>query len=179
MTRGVMLDLETMGTDSNAAIIAIGACAVDPAIRAVWGGVNFIVDLESSIKAGGVIDASTVMWWLQQSEEARAPYRDKGMFISDALTKFSEWCADTVGPRDKIEVWGNGSDFDNVVLGNTYRRLGVPLPWSFRNNRCYRTIKSLHPDVPFVRMGTWHNALDDALSQAHHLVEMFKQPVKG
>jgi exodeoxyribonuclease VIII len=42
--------------------------------------------------------------------------------------------------------------------------------WEFWKDRCYRTIKNCYPDVPFDRRGTHHNALDDARSQALHLI---------
>jgi len=42
----------------------------------------------------------------------------------------------------------------------------------FWNDRCYRTMKAQHRDVDFVRLGTFHNALHDAESQAEHLLAM-------
>jgi len=35
-----------------------------------------------------------------------------------------------------------------------------------------RTIKAQHPDVPLTHVGTHHNAVDDAESQARHLIAM-------
>jgi exodeoxyribonuclease VIII len=45
-------------------------------------------------------------------------------------------------------------------------------PWRHWNDRCYRTVKSLYPDVKLERVGTHHNAVDDAESQARHLIAM-------
>lgn len=70
------------------------------------------------------------------------------------------------------EVWGNGASFDNVILRGAYARNSTPAPWAWWNDRCYRTIKALHREVPMERLGTHHNALDDAISQALHLIRM-------
>jgi exodeoxyribonuclease VIII len=48
----------------------------------------------------------------------------------------------------------------------------MPVPWQFWNSRCYRTVKSLYPDNKLKRSGTYHNAVDDAESQARHLIEL-------
>jgi len=47
-------------------------------------------------------------------------------------------------------------------------------PWYFWNDRCYRTMKSLYPQIPMERDGVHHNALDDAISQARHLMAILK-----
>ena len=73
----IMLDLETMGTGPNAAITAIGAVKFDPDKGEIVETFYFKVNLESSVKQGGVIDASTVIWWLGQNEEARAEMQKK------------------------------------------------------------------------------------------------------
>lgn len=87
-----------------------------------------------------------------------------------ALAAFADWLASEHGPD--VKVWGNGADFDNVILGSAYRRLGKSIPWAFYNSRCYRTVKSLQPGCRIERAGTHHNALDDAKSQALHLMRL-------
>lgn len=76
--------------------------------------------------------------------------------------------------RDKVRIWGNGADFDNVILASVYKRIGMEQPWLYRNNRCYRTLKALHPEIPIERVGTHHNAVDDAESQARHLLAIMR-----
>jgi hypothetical protein len=71
-------------------------------------------------------------------------------------------------------VWGNGASFDCVILGNAYRAVGDEPPWKYFNERCYRTAKAMLPAVPFERIGTHHHALDDAASQAQHLIKMLR-----
>jgi exodeoxyribonuclease VIII len=78
------------------------------------------------------------------------------------LKLFADWL-----PKNVL-VWGNGASFDNAILAQCYRAVGMDFPWKFWNDRCYRTLKNLVLDVPFERTGTHHNALDDARSQAIH-----------
>ena len=56
-----MIDLETMSTSANAAIVAIGACTFDRDFG-VDDKFYVSVDLETCIKKGFGIDGSTIMW---------------------------------------------------------------------------------------------------------------------
>lgn len=167
----VMLDLETMGNGPQAAIIAIGAAEFDIPTQQVGDRFYMAVDLESAVALGGVMDASTVLWWLKQSAAARAAFDRRGDHLAVALQQFAGWMENRA-PRDDVRVWGNGAAFDNVILASAYRRNGTPQPWQFRNDRCYRTVKAQHPTVKMQRNGTHHNAVDDAESQARHLIAM-------
>lgn len=165
----VMLDLETMGNGANAAIIAIGAVAFGDG--KIYSRFYRQVSLESSVSSGLVCDPSTIMWWMQQSDEARAAF--KGNDIADhlcvALQAFSQWFQEVGG----VEVWGNGATFDNVILSNAYRAIGVNQPWKFWDDRCYRTIKAMSPSIKAERIGTYHNAVNDAETQAAHLMKIW------
>ena len=158
-----MLDLETLGNKPGSVIVAIGA------VKFGNGGIidSFYVrvDAESCVAAGLKLDVSTVLWWLTQSDAARLEITKPGQLLTAVLICFAEW----VGDKD-AEVWGSGAAFDNALLAAAYDATGTPRPWKFSNDRCYRTVKNLYPDVPLARAGTHHNALDDAESQARHLM---------
>ncbi|MEM8381682.1 3'-5' exonuclease, partial [Morganella morganii] len=61
----LMIDLETMGNKPDSAIVAIAAVPFDM-VSGVTDDALFyeIIDLRSSEKYGGSIDADTVLWWL-------------------------------------------------------------------------------------------------------------------
>lgn len=166
----IMIDLETMGNGPSAAIVAIGAVAFDLDAQTIGDEFYARVDLASSVEHGGSIDASTVMWWLTQSDAARNEIaRAGGEHIAVALSNFSVWSASESAKRDMI-VWGNGASFDNVILRGAYHRIDAKTPWDWWNDRCYRTVKAQNRHVRIERNGTHHNALDDARSQALHLL---------
>lgn len=169
----VMLDLETMGTGPNAAIIAIGAVEFDVKSGELGREFYNTVSLQSAVESGGAIDASTVIWWMDQSDAARAEFKRTGIHITDALVNFSTWLGGC-GLTSSRRVWGNGAAFDNVILASAYRASGFDVPWEFWNDRCYRTIRAILPPMPIERGGTHHRAVDDARTQARHLIQLLR-----
>jgi len=133
------------------------------------------IDLESAVEWGGRLDADTVLWWLDQSQEAVDAWKENPTNISKSLMLFHSWLY-RMGDKKSLRIWGNGSMFDNVLLRSAYDNAGMETPWSFRGDMCYRTMKSMYPDVPYPdRVGVHHNALDDAIFQATHLIEIMKE----
>ena len=167
----VMVDLETMGIDLDSAIVAIGAVRFN-AQQGIVDRFYQVVSLQSSVDAGLVINPSTVMWWLQQGEEARAQLLKPAQPLDVALLEFREWLK---AGKGGIKLWGNGASFDNVILASAYKKTGSHPPWAFYNDHCYRTIKNLYPTIKLERTGVFHCAVDDAESQALHLLEIIKQ----
>jgi hypothetical protein len=169
----IMIDLETMGTRADAPIVSIGAVVFDrDSILQVF---YRPVSLQSSVRSGAVIDPRTVMWWLRQSDVARAALEDgedEAVSLEDALRDFAQ----LIGAYgDSLEtVWGNGASFDNTIMHESAHRTNVTL-WPFWKDRCYRTVKNSHRDVLMERVGEHHNALDDAKSQALHLMAINRQ----
>jgi len=162
----IMLDLETMSTASNAAIVAIGAVEFDPATGELGREFYHNVSLASCQDAGLDVEAGTIMWWLTRSDGARKALIDVSLPLDKALSQFTQFLV-SLGAPD-VAIWGKGSDFDNVILANAYRALGLQAPWKYKNNRCVRTILALVPDAcdGVESEGTKHNALDDAIYQA-------------
>ena len=166
----IMLDLETMGTSNNAAIVAIGAVVFD--IGGVRDTFYKKIDLCSSSAHGGVIDASTVVWWLGQNKAAQDELIGEGRVdLITALQDFHEWTLDMTNQYDVNGIWGNGANFDNVILRNAYRNNQMQEPWNFRQDRCYRTINTeFGQNITLPYIGVKHNALDDAFYQANRLI---------
>lgn len=166
----VMVDLETMGKEPTAPIVAIGACSFN-AVRVV--SLFYVpVSLASSAKAGAQIEPNTVMWWLGQSDKARAALTG-GVDLVQALRRFTDWC-DNLSPEGVIGMWGNGATFDNVILDAAYKAVDVPRPkgWTYKTDRCYRTVRAMFPGVPMEDVGVAHHARDDAEAQALHLLKI-------
>ena len=84
--------------------------------------------------------------------------------LPTALEGLAMWIGESPLP-----VWGNGATFDNVILRNAYQKTGLDCPWPFWQDRCYRTLKNLAPDIDRPELGTLHQALNDATVQAQHM----------
>lgn len=163
-----MVDLETLGNGSNAVIVSIGAVEFDN--LGVGREFYALIDPQSCVDIGMQIDASTVLWWMKQPDDARKALTAGGHVpIKEALFAFTNWMREV----EAAYVWGNGATFDNVILANAYRKADIPQPWKYYNDRCYRTLKNLYPTVEQpADIGTAHNALDDAKWQAQHAVNI-------
>jgi hypothetical protein len=162
----VMLDLETMSTESNAAICSIGAVkfSLDEGIIDEF---YCTVDAADCKKHGLVISADTVRWWSKQPKEVLEELRWNNVPLQDALTTFSKWYG-----TKSLPTWGCGAGFDNVIIENAYKAVGMKRPWTPWDDRCYRTMKEVIQIPQKPREGTYHNALDDAKHQANHLIQI-------
>lgn len=163
----VMLDLETMGTTPYSPITAIGACRFEFGPMQAMQPFYQAITLESCMAVGLRPSASTIAWWMKQKDEARQHLWDPdAVDLPIALDAFTEWW----GSRPDY-LWGNSARFDCGILEAAYLACGKVVPWQHWNERDYRTMKNLPQvaDVKLKRTGVHHNALSDAVSQAHHL----------
>lgn len=170
----IMLDLETVSTESNAGILQIGAVTfAPPGIGSITTRQTFDRRISFAIlEAHGRhhISKETIQWWDKQDKELRE-YVFGGVYSPDhAVTDFLDWCEERCNSDwGRIYLWGNSADFDCTILRN-FIEMYYEYPINFRNHRCYRTLKSLaHRSVydhvtPNLQK---HNALHDALYQAN------------
>lgn len=167
-----MIDVETLDTETSAVVLSVGMVVYDPLTIGTnnLDGLHklyYSMDIQTQITQGRTISGSTVVWWSEQSTEARKVFTEYpkthpiGVLsnISDMLREY------------KVEhVWGNGVDFDNAIISSLAKSFGAPKPLNYKHNRCFRTLKALlghHiPEVATMPLGTHHNALDDAVYQA-------------
>jgi len=171
-----MLDLETMGKASGCAIISIGAVAFDLEEQKLGSEFYVNVDLQSCMDAGLTVDASTVMWWLSQSDGARSALADSPIHLVEALSRFDKFISLATFGAGSVRLWGNGAAFDNVILSAAYSATGRTPPWMFWNDMCYRTMKSSFIGSDAERSeGVQHHALDDAKWQAINLLSIHKK----
>ncbi|EJZ1024906.1 3'-5' exoribonuclease, partial [Escherichia coli] len=171
------VDLETMGTNPDAPINSIGGTFFDPATGEMGPEFSKAIDLETS---GGIIDRKTIKWWAKRSREAQSAIFTDEISLDVALRLFIEFIEKNSGGCF-VQVWGNGANFDNVILRRSYERQGIPCPWLYYNDRDVRTIVELGNAIGFdVRMaipfeGVPHNALDDARHQAKQVSAIWQK----
>ena len=117
----IMLDLETMSLASNAAIVSIGAVQFDLKEGKLGAEYYRNIDLASSVEYGLDMDPNTVMWWMQQGDEARAALAGGTLDLRSALRNFNDWLDSLQIPWGERRIWGNGAAYDNVVMKNAYK----------------------------------------------------------
>lgn len=166
----LMIDLETLGTGNNSAILSIGAVEFD--ITTGDSGRFFYqkIDLQTCLDVGLNINGATFYWWLTQSEDARLELLKDRHDLRRVLEEFSVFISNN---ETTYQVWGNGSTFDLTILGNAYDKLNMTVPWYFRDIRDVRTIVSFAPEIKenATFKGTAHKPLDDSLHQIKYLHE--------
>lgn len=167
----IMIDLETLGTRSNAVILSIGAVRFD--LRGNIGSkFHYRLDIDSCLQAGLQVDGSTIEWWLKQSKENQnrllaVPVKN----LNDALIELTERF-EFIG-KEKICVWSHGSNFDIVLLENAYKATDMNVWWKYSNVRDTRTLFDL-VDYKYVAKGS-HDALEDAMNQVKAVQEAYQQ----
>ncbi|ENJ0178590.1 3'-5' exoribonuclease, partial [Escherichia coli] len=173
----LMIDLETMGKNPDAPINALAGKFFDPATGEMGPEFSKTIDLET---AGGVIDRDTIKWWLKQSREAQSAILTDEIPLDDALLQLREFIDENSG-EFFVQVWGNGANFDNVILRRSYERQGIPCPWRYTNDRDVRTMVAMGLVMDFDARsvitfeGERHNALHDARYQAKYVSAIWQK----
>ncbi|ENB2964038.1 TPA: 3'-5' exoribonuclease domain-containing protein [Escherichia coli] len=173
----LMIDLETMGKNPDAPIASIGAVFFDPQTGEQRPEFSKIIDMGT---CGGTVDISTIEWWLQRSGEARAAILADRIPLDDALLQLREFIDENSG-EFFVQVWGNGANFDNVILRRSYERQEIPCPWRYTNDRDVRTMVALGLVMDFDARnvttfeGERHNALHDARYQAKYVSAIWQK----
>lgn len=176
----IMVDLETLGTVPGCVILSVGAVVFNPLEGTLGDEFYTVVNTADAKEKFMSVDADTAKWWAGQSEEARKVLRDAASPDSPPIDRvchdLNGWMA-AQGSKSKLRIYGNGADFDNPILRVMYSCANVKPYAAGYGGRCYRTLKNLDElmgaDFAFhklERTGTHHNALDDAKSQAMHLM---------
>ena len=161
----IMIDLETLATTPDAAILTIGAVKFDPFGRErddpKMDSFYVKVDIDSCQDLGLVTNDDTVDWWSRQSKEAQeAAFDPEGRIsVTDAFHQLYKFC------WGATRVWSNGATFDVVICEHVFRKIGKAVPWQFWEIRDVRTAFDLgiNPKRPPI---TAHHALEDAWNQA-------------
>ncbi|WP_231600445.1 exonuclease [Leclercia sp. 119287] len=179
----LMVDLETMGKKPGAPIVSVGGVFFDPASGKTGAEYYQVINLESSMSFGARPDASTILWWLKQSPEARsAIVVDDTVGLVEALEQFLDFIAENASNGSKtVQLWGNGSSFDCSLLEAAFELADTPFPIPHWNYRDVRTVVELGKavglnsryEIPFE--GDQHNALADARHQVKYVSAIWQR----
>lgn len=172
-----VVDEESMSTEPNAAILAIGATMINDLEAVDRFYVN--VDLQSCLAVGLHESESTRNWWKKQSAEAFNATQTNCVPIQTALQMWSDWINSHGGKS--VRLMGNGPCADNMWLNSAYKACGMTNPVPFWNDICHRTLNWIggkwlgvtKEDVSF--KGVKHHAGDDAEHEAQHAIMVMRQ----
>lgn len=164
----IMIDIETLDVLPTSTILSIGAVMFSIEDNKIIDTFYQNVDPASCIRCGLTTSRDTAEWWMTQNIEAWKCLTTDRLPLKESLERFTNW----IGGR-KVNVWGNGANFDIVVMENAYRACKMNHPWKYHSVRCYRTIMSMYgPKNKKFDEGIKHNALDDAMFQTRELLKI-------
>lgn len=149
----IMVDIETLGNETESTIIQIAAMAFDIKTGEVKDKFNMIADIEKNelpISATG----GTIKWWLNTNAELLKELLNEGKVSSEDMIKyFHGWMSELrhKEAREKkdltltgdLYLWGNGILFDNKIIQHHMESIGLEYPIFYRNDRDVRTIVDL------------------------------------
>jgi hypothetical protein len=184
----IMVDIETLGTGSDATIFQISAIAFDILTGEYFSTFNKIANI--SLNQGLNVDGDTLKWWLNTNKELLTDLLNKGRNSSeDLLIDFYDWLLSQSDDTQNIYFWGNGILFDNKMIQHQLVELGLGYPIFYKNDRDVRTlvdlagaklglaekqIKEFYNDDSLVE----HDALDDVKYQIKIVVGCYKALIK-
>jgi hypothetical protein len=172
--RDIMVDLETVATDPQAAILTIAAIRFDnnkdySEVTDPFTLDYFYtrVDLE---QPGRTVSDDTMNWWAQQAQEIREEaFGEADRFpLSDALIALEAWASGA------DRYWANGSAFDFPILESANKTYNIRNAWQFWQVRDARTIYQMVPDHQMPKAAK-HHALYDCLNQIIRLNDCFNK----
>jgi len=174
----VMVDIETLGTAPGSVVASIGAVAFNPKAGVLLHEFEVSVSVADAQTCGLTIDASTVLWWMEQETAARTSTFGGRSPLKDALSSLSRFIEGerALSGDGAVRVWAHSPLFDVVMLDAAFKATnGVP-PWNFREPRDTRTLFDLAGVDPrsFAKDEIAHNALADARVQARAVIEAYR-----
>lgn len=165
-----MLDLESLGTRPDCAILTLGAIKFDPFNLDKFGdGIYFRIDVDEQLSLGRQVQEDTLEWWMGQAEDVREEALGESDRIS-LTSMYQQLNRFLVGVNN---IWCQGPAFDIVILENIYRQMSWPTPWQFWQIRDSRTLFGVHGDPREKNKVGLHNALEDCVSQATAVQQIY------
>lgn len=179
----VMIDTETLGRAPGSVVRSVAAVEFDPQTGETGRQKVWKIDLTDSIRYGFKVEASTLKWWMMQSDEARREFVEGAETpLEDFLEDFMQFIAATDEGND-FTLWCLQLDFDVAMLRsmyswynlNVYRCDEEVLPWNFRKVRDVRPYMDALDSAGLLppKVADRHTPLADCLAQINcvHLVE--------
>lgn len=165
----VMVDLETLSTESNAAIIQFGAAWKQGDMYRMEQ-VSVSPELYRDLQ-GFHIDQNTINFHYAKNRENYEECLRSEMTLQD-LARIITLTFDDVKSLGTVEFWAGGTDFEIPILRNFFAQWNTKLPFLYYRARDYRTLRELYKkEVPLKTVND-HSAGSDAMNQLRHLEEI-------
>lgn len=168
-----MIDLETFGSENTSVITSLAIVIFNPYTGETIDSMKVDIDIQSSMNYGATVNASTLLWWLGQSEDARKGLIDgqkNSIDLKKAMQRVHFFLIKNFDVKE-VKLWGNGSSFDLSILSNSFKLVGLPETWKHYNERDVRTIVAFNPEIKenLAFEGTRHDPIADCVHQIKYV----------
>jgi 3' exoribonuclease, RNase T-like len=168
----VMLDIETLGTCPDCVVLTLGAVKFNPGSREdIAKGIYCRPDVDDQIARGRIVREDTMQWWSNQAPDVR----EEALSLADRIPvtqMLQELNRFLVGVNN---IWAQGTVFDIGILEHLYKQYDMVPNWQYWQISDSRTLFKIHGDPRVKGKAGLHNALEDCVSQAQAVQEIFSR----
>lgn len=164
-----MIDIETLGVGTQAPLFEIACVLFNPENGEEISHMHAHVDIMDVMwRTGRCPQPGTLDWWRTQQYDPTVV--DDRVTLSDSV---SDLIALYEG-RSVEKTWANSPSFDLVILEGHFASVGEEVPWSYREELDFRTVRWMAKRKGWTqpRTAPTHNALEDCRLQVGLLMEM-------
>lgn len=178
----LMIDLETLGTTSDAVVTEIGCCVFDERTGVISAEFSRVCDVGWQVANGRKICPNTLAWYQAKGLTISGLSGDDRVGLSAALIDMREWFRYLLGDRigDSVMVWMRGG-MDQSILDHAYGCMGEETPWPHWHVRDVRTamaeVGMSKADVHGASYEPAHGALADCKDQVKQLCAVRRRQV--
>ena len=175
----LMLDLETMGNDSDSVIVQIAMVMFDRQTGEIDKDTFLTnISIDSCLNKGMKVTGSTIEFWLKQTGR---DFLDNTVSINTAIEAVKTYYQrKSMFGKNNIYLWSHAT-FDAVILSSAFKMCGVKSPFPYKNFRDIRTLTDL-AQLDLKKTFTDksgpqkdHNALHDCIFQISYCVSCFQR----
>ena len=171
-----MIDIETLGTKSDAVVLTVGGVKFDPfSDQEPHSPILFRLYIDQQTAKGRVVDPGTVEWWGKQDKAVQdeAFSEEDRISVDEFCKELNKWF---VGVDTK---WAQGPRFDFGILEHLFEQFGHHTNWFYWQEADSRTLFNLLPFDPRKdaegKQTGHHNALADAFVQAVSVQKSYRE----
>lgn len=177
----IMIDIETMSTQADGAVLSIGLCEFHPNT-----GIGRTLEVRNTGEAqreiGRHFDPNTIAWWGRQSPEARAKLIEEPIFdkAKDMMLPVAAFIKNSASSQWDRNVWAKSPTFDLILMRDLAKQVDVKWPGHFAREYCVRTMLMIAKargwhDILAMEPEIAHGALSDAVHQAEQMIEIMRR----
>jgi len=148
-TVGIMFDIETLGLDARAVVTQIAMYAFDMEQESIMPDAMHLylpMQPQFDLVPPRTITADTLVWWMDQPDEARAAFQrslgddfeELPILMASLVRRFNKLTNDGIW---EYEVMAKGPQFDLTLIETLLTDCGMKAPWKYDRVIDLRTLQ--------------------------------------